>query len=402
MAKLQSRQELVDYCLRNLGGGVVNIEISPDQLTDRIDEALGFFIERHHLGVEEAILYHTLSYKDLKDNTTTIPDSFQNITEVYHPGADSNDLNESGVAAWDSLEYQINDVYNGQLGQGNSTEMASYYISMEHFSTMRYLMDKRSRFTHNNITTKFTPMGWNLKDITRNELLQYNTTLENDVWTKDTGTIVIDNSVELPSGSVSATRVETDTDNTIVAFEQDIDLKAYYNKKEFSGNMAFQTGEYTGNLKLVITDEHGVILLTNIIELTPELITTYFKFKLIIANGSKLNVRLESVDPLTTAGDGFTTNGISIWRNPVMVLAGYKSMDETTPNIFNDNWLKQYSTALIGMQWGENISKFAGVQLPGGVELDGDKIYDRYKTEKDELVERFQDEYEDPIDMVLA
>jgi hypothetical protein len=43
--------------------------------------------------------------------------------------------------------------------------------------------------------------------------------------------------------------------------------------------------------------------------------------------------------------------------------------------VWNDRWLKEYATALIKRSWGNNLKKFAGVQLPGGVILNGDKIY---------------------------
>jgi hypothetical protein len=44
--------------------------------------------------------------------------------------------------------------------------------------------------------------------------------------------------------------------------------------------------------------------------------------------------------------------------------------------VYNDRWLKEYATALIKRTWGENLKKFAGVQLPGGIMLNGDKIFD--------------------------
>ena len=45
-------------------------------------------------------------------------------------------------------------------------------------------------------------------------------------------------------------------------------------------------------------------------------------------------------------------------------------------DVWNDRWLKEYTTALIKRTWGENLKKFAGLQLPGGVTLNGDKIYE--------------------------
>lgn len=44
--------------------------------------------------------------------------------------------------------------------------------------------------------------------------------------------------------------------------------------------------------------------------------------------------------------------------------------------VWNDRWLKEYATALIKRTWGANLKKFNNIQLPGGVTLNGDKIYD--------------------------
>ena len=46
MAKLSSRQELIDYCLRQLGHPVLEINVDDDQLNDRLDDALQYFQER--------------------------------------------------------------------------------------------------------------------------------------------------------------------------------------------------------------------------------------------------------------------------------------------------------------------------------------------------------------------
>ena len=62
--------------------------------------------------------------------------------------------------------------------------------------------------------------------------------------------------------------------------------------------------------------------------------------------------------------------------------------DEFT-NVYNDMFLKRYATAQIKKQWGNNLKKFAGVQLPGGVTLNGEIIYQEAIEEiRDELIEQ--------------
>jgi hypothetical protein len=63
------------------------------------------------------------------------------------------------------------------------------------------------------------------------------------------------------------------------------------------------------------------------------------------------------------------------FRSPVTTnFAGVKASKEGLADVWNDRYLKAYATAKIKYQWGSNLSKFAGIQLPGGVTLDGPRI----------------------------
>ena len=69
--------------------------------------------------------------------------------------------------------------------------------------------------------------------------------------------------------------------------------------------------------------------------------------------------------------------------------------------VYNDRFLKLYLTALLKRQWGANMMKFQGVKLPGGVELNGEKIYEEAKVELDWIREKMLSEYEaPPLDMI--
>jgi hypothetical protein len=66
----------------------------------------------------------------------------------------------------------------------------------------------------------------------------------------------------------------------------------------------------------------------------------------------------------------------------------YRALDPaTTPRVYNDSWLKHYVTALIKKQWATNLKKFNGLQLPGGVTIDGDRLYQEANEEIKELKE---------------
>lgn len=81
----------------------------------------------------------------------------------------------------------------------------------------------------------------------------------------------------------------------------------------------------------------------------------------------------------------------------------YQIVDPSThTSIFNDMWLKEYTTALIKQQWGANLIKFEGMQLPGGVILNGRQIYDDATTDIDKLRETIRSEHEFPPDFFVG
>jgi len=70
--------------------------------------------------------------------------------------------------------------------------------------------------------------------------------------------------------------------------------------------------------------------------------------------------------------------------------------------IYNDMFIKDYTTALIKQQWGANMMKFEGVQLPGGVMFNGRQYYDDATADLTELRERLRLEQEMPIDFLVG
>ena len=85
-----------------------------------------------------------------------------------------------------------------------------------------------------------------------------------------------------------------------------------------------------------------------------------------------------------------------------IIVQSYRAMDPTTwSKVYNEPWLKHYVTALLKKQWATNIKKFSGIQLPGGVTLDGDKLYDEATTEIKELEDELMNKSA-PLDFFLG
>ena len=80
-----------------------------------------------------------------------------------------------------------------------------------------------------------------------------------------------------------------------------------------------------------------------------------------------------------------------------VVFEAYSIVDPTEfTEVYDDMFLKKYATALIKRQWGENMKKFGGIQLPGGVTLNGDKIFEEAFNEIAQIEEDMQQKYELP------
>lgn len=77
----------------------------------------------------------------------------------------------------------------------------------------------------------------------------------------------------------------------------------------------------------------------------------------------------------------------------------YQIVDpETNTSVYNDMFIKDYTTQLIKQQWGMNMSKFEGMQLPGGVTVNGRQMYDDATAEIEKLEEKLRLEQELPVD----
>jgi hypothetical protein len=92
----------------------------------------------------------------------------------------------------------------------------------------------------------------------------------------------------------------------------------------------------------------------------------------------------------------------SVTKDQYFVIDCYSTLDPNDySRVWNDSFLKPYLTSLIKRQWGQNMMKFTGVKLPGGVELNGRQMFDDAQREIDILMEKMSSTYElPPLDMI--
>lgn len=241
-----SREQLKDWCLRQLGFPVIEINVDDDQVDDRIDEALQYFQQFNYDGVERWYLKHQLTQENLDNGYIPITENIIGVTRIF-PVSSSN----ASVNMFD-LRYQLR---LHELYDFTSTSYVSYTLTMQHIRTLDMLFSGEQPIRFNRHTDKLY-VDWNAQQMNPGE------------W--------------------------------------------------------------------IIIESYLVI------------------------------------DP------------------------------ESYTKVYNDMMLKRLATAYIKRQWGNNMKKFGGMQLPGGITMNGQQIFDEANQEIADLEEKIRDTYEEPPQFMIG
>ena len=83
-----------------------------------------------------------------------------------------------------------------------------------------------------------------------------------------------------------------------------------------------------------------------------------------------------------------------------LIFEVYRELDpDTHTDMYDDLYLKRYATTLIKRQWGQNLSKFSGTAMLGGVTLNGPELFSTAIAEQQRLEEEIRSNYEEPAHM---
>ena len=124
--------------------------------------------------------------------------------------------------------------------------------------------------------------------------------------------------------------------------------------------------------------------------------------------GTKFDQEILDGDVITIADTEFQVNHIlsptliQLIKTPTANITNGSIVKAGMTDVWDDRFLKRYATALIKYQWGSNLSKFAGVQMPGGVTLDGPRIMDEAQKEIDKIEEEMQSYNVLPSDFIMG
>ena len=186
MAIPTSKSTFASYCKRALGFGVIDINVSDDQVDDRIDEALQYFAQYHYDGIEKMYLKHqitqdtidrcrtntTSSATDKVDSTITasfsegknfipIPDSVLSVVQIFpFSNAQTNSMFD--------IRYQLrlNDLYDF-----SSTSIVHYEMTMRHLDFLDHILVGEKPIRFNTLSNRlYIDMDW-AEDIDADEYL---------------------------------------------------------------------------------------------------------------------------------------------------------------------------------------------------------------------------------------
>jgi len=132
MAQPSSRQEFKEYVLRKIGAPVIQINVSDEQIDDRVDEAISFWRDYHYSGSELVYLKHELTQEDIDNGYIEVPERLLGVTRIF-------DLSSSisTGAGFFNVQYQF--VLNN-LEDITGYNIQHYYMSMQHLEFMQEIL----------------------------------------------------------------------------------------------------------------------------------------------------------------------------------------------------------------------------------------------------------------------
>ena len=288
-----TREGLKQYCLRDLGAPVLEINVDDDQLEDRIDQALEYWRLYHYDGIEKLYMKHKIRASEI-----IIEESI----------ADTFDLEDVVVGQISGAKAKISKEY-GRPSAGT--------LLLVRGITGTFQVGETITAGHGQTAT--------LVSATKREY--DNKYIEVDDWIYGITRV-------LPFSQASSSK-------NLFDLQYQLRLNDLYDLSSTS-IVYFKT--VMSHLAMLDLELNGYPL---------------YRFNR-LQNRLYLDINWETDIPL---GDH-------------IVVEAYRALNPAEfSKVWNEMWLKKYVTAQFKRQWGTNLKKFSGIQLPGGVTLDGDKLY---------------------------
>ena len=281
MAQPASRTDLINYCKRQLGAPVLEINVADEQIDDLVDDALQYFQERHFDGVTQTFLKYKITQEDIDRGRA-------------RGGTD----NAAGI----------------------TTTTASSTIDG---SSVTFSFEENSNY------------------------------------------------LQVPPEIIGITKVfKFDGTNTVTNNMFSVKYQLFLNDIYYWGSTEILTYAMT---KTYLEDLDFALSTDKFIRFNQRQDRLYLDF-----------------------------DWGSATKDDYLIIDCYRLLDPNSySRVWNDSFLKKYVTALVKRQWGQNLMKFQGVKLPGGIELNGRQIYDDAQKDLEVIREQMSNTYElPPYDMI--
>ena len=282
MASPSSRSELADYCRRQLGAPVLEINVADEQVDDIIDDAVQYFQERHFDGVAQAYLKYKITQDDI----------------------------DRGRASMETNKKQT-----GITTTTATADIAGTDVTFTYYENSNFL--------------------------------------------------------QIPPSVIGVTKIyHFDGTNTMTNNMFSVKYQMFLNDIYYWGSTELltyaMTKTYLEDINFLLTTEKQI----------------------------RFNKRMDRLYLDIDWG--------SVSKNDYLIIDCFSQLNpDDYGRVWNDSFLKKYTTALLKRQWGQNLLKFQGVKLPGGVELNGRQIYDDAEKDLEIIREQMSNTYElPPLDMI--
>ena len=133
MAKPTTREEFKDYCLRKLGAPVIDINVSDDQIDDRIDEAISFWRDYHYDGSELTHFKYELTEEDIENGYIIVPEESLGVVRIFDFGGIMSGVNGGMFSA--QYQFALNNITTL-----NSGGISDYYIQRTNMSLIEEIL----------------------------------------------------------------------------------------------------------------------------------------------------------------------------------------------------------------------------------------------------------------------
>lgn len=154
MAIVTNKESLKSYVLRELGDPLIIIDVTNEQLEDRVDEAISFFREYYFDGIEKVYLKHQITAEDITNEFIALPDTVWSVNRIFpYPVSSAS----SAVNIFD-LQYQLR---MNDLRDLTSTSLIYYQQMMSHVALIDHLLNTQKQFRFNKLNGKlFIDQKW--------------------------------------------------------------------------------------------------------------------------------------------------------------------------------------------------------------------------------------------------